>query len=178
MLKHNSRIVHRDFFLTIAIPLRGPSNHHNTGALYRYNRLRTGRTKSDLLRSQNLWKLGAENPPAANISGVGSGGKFPSGGTPWCISPEGCKPPIQFHPEESDRYNQYTEKRQTLKEQCIPGNAIPSHSVELVRFCTECNSSPSNGNGGTKNSWRFSPTIDEGDPPEDPSPGELCPSSA
>jgi hypothetical protein len=64
-----------------------------------------------------------------------------------------------------------------LKEQCAPGNAIPSHSVELVRFCIECNNSPSNGNGGMKNSCTFSPVIGEDDP-EDPSPGEFCASSA
>lgn len=69
-------------------------------------------------------------------------------------------------------------KTTTVEGQCAPGNAIPSHSVELVRSCIECNNSPSNGNGGAKNSCTCSPCIDEGDPPEDPSPGEVRPSSA
>lgn len=64
-----------------------------------------------------------------------------------------------------------------LEKQCAPGSTIPSHSVELVRSCMECNSSPSNGNGGAKNSWTFRPCIDVGDPPEDPSPDECPPSS-
>lgn len=65
-----------------------------------------------------------------------------------------------------------------MERRCTPGNAMPCHSVELVKFCIECNNSPSNGNGGAKNSCTLSPFIDDGESPEDPSAGEPRPSSA
>ena len=156
-------------------PFWNPSNHHNTAMLHIYHKLRTTRSKPCPPQPQNLGKFGAENS-VENKSTVGSGGKFPEGSAPWLISPDGCKPPIQFHPVDPDGY--ITEIRQTLKERYAPGNAIPSHSVEVVKFCIECSSSPSNGSGGAKNSWTFNPCIDDGDPPEDPSPVGLCASSA